>query len=65
MNISKKEQRIVFITIAFVLLTGYPFLKIFNIDKIVLGMPMLYTYLFFIWLLYIVVIAIMINSKKK
>ena len=65
MNISKKEQRIVFITIAFVILTGYPFLKIFDIDKIVLGMPMLYTYLFFIWLLYIVVIAIMMKSKKN
>lgn len=40
------------------ILFNYPILSIFNLEKFLFGIPLLYLYVFFVWMLLIILIGI-------
>jgi hypothetical protein len=54
---SRKGQRLVGLFLLGCLLFNYPLLAIFNVRATVLGIPLLYGYLFCAWALLIVLVA--------
>jgi 4-hydroxybenzoate polyprenyltransferase len=57
-----KEQKLVVISILFLILFNFPMLSIFNNGDSINGIPTLYMYVFFIWTLFI---AIIYNVLRK
>ena len=57
MNDSLRSARMVAVAAAAVLLFGFPLLALFDVDVQVLGVPLLWAYLFVAWSLVIAVIA--------
>ena len=51
-----KEQKLIFISVLFLILFNFPVLSIFNIDESINGIPTLYMYVFFVWMLFIMLI---------
>jgi hypothetical protein len=60
-----RTSKLLIIFITFVLLLNYPLLSIFDKEATWLGLPVLYFYLFFIWLLLIVVVALVVKNRNK
>ncbi|MGZ5032162.1 MAG: hypothetical protein ACXWAC_03100 [Usitatibacter sp.] len=54
---SRKGQRLVGLFLLGCLLFNYPMLALFNVRATVLGVPLLYAYLFAAWALLIVLVA--------
>ena len=54
----RKSQRFVALCILGILLFNYPLLAIFNMPGSVLGVPVLYAYMFAAWTLLIVLMAL-------
>jgi hypothetical protein len=54
---SRKGQRLVGLFLLGCLLFNYPMLALFNVRATVLGVPLLYAYLFSAWALLIVLVA--------
>ena len=54
---SRKGQRLVGLFLLGCLLFSYPLLAIFNVRATVLGIPLIYAYLFAAWTLVIVLVA--------
>jgi len=50
------KERLVFVSIIFLVLLAFPMLSIFNRLIFINGIPLLYIYLFGVWLLLIVVL---------
>lgn len=59
----KKQQQLVFISLLLLLLLSYPLISIFNKPQLVSGIPLLYLYLFFVWLGGIVLTAFVIEKN--
>jgi hypothetical protein len=54
---SRKGQRLVGIFLLGCLLFNYPMLALFNVRATILGVPLLYAYLFVAWALLIALVA--------
>ena len=54
---SRKGQRLVGLFLLGCLMFSYPLLAIFNVRATILGVPLLYAYLFAAWTLLIVLVA--------
>jgi len=59
-----KSRRLTGLFLFVVVLYNYPILSLFNISKDISGIPVLYLYLFFIWILSIILVVI-INRYPK
>lgn len=60
-----KEQKLFFISILFIMLFSFPFIKMANTYFFILGIPQLYFYIFLVWLLSIVLIFFVVDTRKK
>ncbi len=58
-----RAQRIVFLFLLGLLLFNYPMLALFNVSQVVLGVPVLYAYLFAAWALVIALAAVVIEGR--
>ena len=58
---SRKGQRLVGLFLLGCLLFSYPLLAIFNVRATILGVPLVYTYLFVAWALLIALIAVIMK----
>jgi hypothetical protein len=58
-----KEQRLLFLSILFMLLFSFPFAKMMNGTTIILGIPQLYFYIFALWLLLIFLTWLIADSR--
>jgi len=54
----EKNRRLVGLFLFVVLLYNYPILSLFNISNKISGIPVLYLYLFFVWILSIILVVI-------
>ena len=61
MKPSIKGQRLIAAFLFGCLVFNYPILALFNLDQSVFGIPVLFVYIFGIWLLLIVVMMIIIE----
>jgi hypothetical protein len=50
-------QRLAVLAFIDALLFNYPILSLFSVDRMILGVPLLYAYLFTVWLLFIGLMA--------
>lgn len=46
------------------LLFNYPLLSLFNLPRFVLGIPMIYAYIFLVWGLLIVLTVLIVSSRR-
>lgn len=60
-----KEQKLIFISILFLILFNFPVLSIFNTGGSLNGIPTLYLYVFLIWILLIAVIFNILRKEGK
>lgn len=66
MNMNKpnvKSQRLVALFLLGNILFNYPLLTLFNRPEVVLGIPMLYVYVFGAWALLIVLLAHIVQKR--
>jgi hypothetical protein len=57
-----KSQRFVALCALGLLLFNYPILALFNVPGTVLGVPLLYAYIFIVWTVMIALMAILAES---
>jgi len=59
-----KGQRLVALFILGSLLFNYPVLSLFNVAADVLGVPVLYAYIFAAWALLVALMALVVESRR-
>ena len=62
---SRVGQRLAALFLLGCLLFNYPLLAIFNVRATVLGIPLLYAYLFCAWALLIALVAAVVARRKE
>lgn len=60
-----RNAKLITVFIMLFLLLNYPMLGIFDRQAIWMGFPVLYFYLFFVWLLAIVAVGLIVKNKSK
>ena len=61
----EKSRRLVGLFLFAVVLYNYPILSLFNISNRISDIPVLYLYLFFVWILSIVLVVIISRYPRK
>jgi len=59
-----RQQRLVALSLLGLLLFNYPLLALFNVPEAVLGVPVLYAYMFAAWALLIGLMALAVRSRE-
>lgn len=59
-----KSGRLVAMFLVGLLLFNYPILSLFNVDRTVMGIPLLFLYIFLVWFLLIGLIAVITDTRK-
>lgn len=62
---SMKEQKLIIISVLFLILFNFPVLSIFNKGNSVNGIPTLYLYVFFVWVVSIVIIFSVLRKERN
>ncbi|CAH0995524.1 hypothetical protein EMA8858_01647 [Emticicia aquatica] len=60
-----KQQKAIAITIFLICLLNFPILSLFNKAIFVLGIPLVYVYIFSVWIIGIIIIALIAESKNE
>lgn len=61
----RHEQKLVILALALLVAFNIPMVYIFDIDTAIFGIPVLYAFIFFIWLLAIVISYIILNRHYE
>lgn len=61
----RHEQKLVVLALALFLLFNIPFLLIFNIDKDLAGLPIMYLAIFLIWFLSIIISFVILKRHYE
>lgn len=61
----QRKQRLIAICVLFFCLLNFPILTIFNVNKYIGGIPILYIYFIAIWLIMIAAIMFIIEKRDK
>ncbi len=67
MKEKRKEQKLFFIGVLFMMLFSFPFVKMMNGSAFIAGIPQLYFYIFIFWFAAIVLTWLLadVNKRKK
>ena len=57
-----KEQKLLLLSITFLILFNFPIISIFNVETTINGIPTLYFYVFTLWIMMITLIFIIVNK---
>ena len=60
-----KEQKLFFISIIFMMLFSFPFLKMINAAKFIAGIPQFYFFIFIFWFAAIFLIWLVADTHRK
>lgn len=60
----RNDKLILFALLIIVLLT-YPLVALFDVRSFIIGIPILYFYMFFVWLIAVVIIKRLADKKKS
>lgn len=58
-----RNQRFIFLFLTGYVLFNYPLISLFDLPRAVWGIPILYGYLFSVWALLIILVAITVRSR--
>jgi len=61
----QKNRRLIALSLLGGMLLNYPILSLFNLNITVMGIPLLYLYIFIVWFLLIIFIALATKSSRK
>jgi hypothetical protein len=61
----RQNERLIAVLVVGVILLNYPLLSIFSKVKLFLGVPVIYLYLFLIWISFIGCVAIILEKTKS
>lgn len=61
---SRRNKRLISLFLLGFALLNYPLLSLFDKPRIVLGIPLLYGYLFFVWVVLIVLMVLIVRTRK-
>jgi hypothetical protein len=59
-----KQQRLIAISILIFCLFNFPILSLFNKNKFIFGIPLIYFYVFAIWLIGILIVAFFAEKRN-
>ncbi len=62
---TRREERLTALVIAGVLALNYPLLQLFDRTGLLLGVPTLYIYLFSVWTVFIVLVALTLSRRDR
>lgn len=65
MNTGPSDERLVALGAFGALLLSYPILSLFNVPRLVLGIPLLHAYLFAVWAGFIALTALALDTRPK
>jgi len=60
---TSRSSRLVGIFLLFFALLNFPIIGLFNKKMIIGGIPLLYLYLFFVWLIFIIFMFLIVKDK--
>lgn len=60
-----KEQKLLLLSIVFMILFNFPIISIFNFETTINGIPTLYFYVFTLWIILIIIIFITVNKDSN
>ena len=60
-DVGQKTRRLVGIFLLGIVLSNYPILSLFNLDRLALGIPLIYLYMFSSWAVIIFLILLVIQ----
>lgn len=60
----RRGERLIGLLLAGIILLNFPFLSVFSVNRLVFGIPVLYLYLFSVWILLIVVKALILRGRR-
>lgn len=60
----KRTPRLVALFLLGIVLLNYPLLSLFNIPRLICGIPLLYGYIFVVWALLIALVRLTVGSSK-
>jgi hypothetical protein len=60
---SKQNKRLIALFFLGYLLFNYPLMALFNLPEIIWGIPLLYAYLFGVWVLLIVLVILIVGFR--
>jgi len=63
--VNRTSERLIALTIAGALALNYPLLQLFDSTRLVLGVPVLFMYLFFVWALLIALAALVLDPPSR
>ena len=61
----RKENRLIGLSVLGFVLMNYPILAIFDMGQTWMGLPVLYLYFFVVWMLFIGLVAYLIEAKAR
>lgn len=59
----RRGERLVGLLVAGFVLLNFPLLSVVNVKRLIFGVPLLYAYLFSVWVLLIVMIALILRDR--
>jgi multisubunit Na+/H+ antiporter MnhE subunit len=59
----RRGERLVGLLVAGAVLLNFPLLSVFSVKRLIFGIPLLYVYLFSVWVLLIVVMALILRER--
>jgi hypothetical protein len=62
-NTVRNKRLIALFLLSYILLNN-PILSLFNLPRLVFGIPLLFFYIFGVWILLIVLVALIVSSKS-
>jgi len=58
----RQRERLIVLPVLGVIALNYPLLSLFSLGKLLFGVPVLYLYLFTVWLLFILGVALVLEK---
>ncbi len=65
MSPKRNHERLIVLFILGVIILNYPILHLFGAGTLWLGLPVLYLYLFFCWLVLIILVALLMERRPS
>ena len=62
---TKRNERIIVLALVGVLVLNYPWLSLFSTGGLLLGIPVLYLYLFVVWGAFIFLVGLLIETNEE
>jgi Ca2+/Na+ antiporter len=64
MENKSNNQKLIFLGILMLIMLSYPFISLANKAQLLFGIPMLYLYIFIVWIIIIIILYRIVEKKQ-